>query len=112
MNDSDKIRAEKMALYCKIPKLAFSSLKSVDQTTIDKFSVLLQHCTTITSLDCTGDIMDDKVKTMTGQMLLGTKMVSSIRLITADFFSWHQGQTAIEVPNKALRAPGFVFCRY
>ena len=111
MNDSDKSRADKMALYCKMPKIAFNSLKLVDQTTIDKFSVLLHHCKTVTTLDFTGDIMDDKVKTMVGEMFLGTKTVSSIRHIKADFFSWREEQTAIEVPNKALRAPGFVFCR-
>jgi hypothetical protein len=111
MNDSDKSRADKMALYCKMPKIAFNSLKLVDQTTIDKFSVLLHHCKTVTTLDFTGDIMDDKVKTMVGEMFLGTKTVSSIRHIKADFFSWDEGQTAIEVPNKALRPPGFVFCR-
>ena len=111
MSESDKSRAAKMALHCQMPKIAFNSLKLVDQPTIDKFSVLLHHCKTVTTLDFTGDIMDDKVKTMVGEMFLGTKIVSSIRHITADFFSWHEKQTAIELPNKALRPPGFVFCR-
>ena len=111
MSESDKSRATQMALHCQMPKIAFNSLKLVDQPTIDKFSVLLHHCKTVTTLDFTGDIMDDKVKTMVGEMFLGTKMVSSIRHITANFFSWHEKQTAIELPNKALRPPGFVFCR-
>jgi hypothetical protein len=105
MSESDKSRATQMALHCQMPKIAFNSLKLVDQPIIDKFSVLLHHCKTVTTLDFTGDIMDDKVKTMVGEMLLGTKMVSSIRLIKADFFSWDERQTAIELPNKALRPP-------
>ena len=106
MNDSNKSRADKMALYCKMSKLAFSSLKSVDQTTIDKFSVLLQHCTTITTLDCTGDIMKDEVKTMAGEMLLGITTSTNISQITTDCFTLDEDSTSIILPDSHLRPPG------